>query len=78
MEEEIEEMEKEERRESGGGARGGGSGAGGGGGGGGAGGPKTENIWMWLRTTREGKLMHFRINPDKLQICNYTGFRGCL
>lgn len=36
------------------------------------------DIWMCLRTTREGKLVHFRINPDKLQICNYTGFRACL
>lgn len=36
------------------------------------------DIWMCLRTTREGKLAHFRINPDKLQICNYTGFRACL
>lgn len=33
---------------------------------------------MCLRTTKEGKLVHFRINPDKLQICNYTGFRACL
>lgn len=36
------------------------------------------DIWMCLRTTREGKLVHFRIKPDKLQICNYTGFRACL
>lgn len=33
---------------------------------------------MCLRTTKEGKLVHFRIKPDKLQICNYTGFRACL
>ena len=39
---------------------------------------RNGNIWMCLRTTREGKLVHFRINPDKLQICNYTGFRACL
>lgn len=38
----------------------------------------TQDIWMCLRTTREGKLVHFRINPDKLQICNYMGFRACL
>lgn len=39
---------------------------------------RNGTIWMYLRTTREGKLVHFRINPDKLQICNYTGFRACL